>query len=175
MSQFALEQHDLGDRKRLALRERNLFERRHRAIADPAERQVRTERARLRLETGLHDRGLDPLGERRERALGADPGGDDARATGGRERLDRTQLKFERRAALHTRGHLTGQTGDRSLFDLSQEPERQVIALGAHPADGSTSRRRLERGGDSPHFTTGPLRKRDGQERTQTHVRFLAR
>jgi hypothetical protein len=52
VSQFALEQHDLVDRERIALRERNLFERRHGAITDPAKRQVRPERARLRLETG---------------------------------------------------------------------------------------------------------------------------
>jgi len=175
VSQFALEQHDLVDRERLALRERNLFERRDRAIANPAERQVGTKRARLRLEPGLLDRGLDALGECCERALGGHPSGDDARAAGGRKRLDRAQLKFEGGTTLDTRRHLSGQTGDRRLFDLPQKSECQVIALGAHPADGSASRSRLELGGDSPHVIARPLGKRDGQECAHTHVRFLAR
>jgi hypothetical protein len=175
VTELALEEHDLRHAERKAADQRDVLQRRHRAVPHPTDCQVGSERARLRLEAGAHHRSFDALRQSRERRLRCDPDRDDARAPGGRKHLDRTESQREGGAGRSGRRHLGAEPRKRGLLDLPEEMQRQVVARSAHPAHRATPGRRLERLGDLPDRTTLSLGKRDAQECTQAQERFLSR
>src|SRR5262245_16475778 len=131
--QVAPEQDDLPDPERLALVPDLVRVDRHRRV-EPGDRQVRRERAPLRLEL-LRERLVQVGRQAFERGAGVvEPGPQHAGASGVRERAEVPDARLERGVPRRDLADRRRHPLDQARVRRAEELQRHVLVLGGHPA-----------------------------------------
>jgi hypothetical protein len=143
-------------------------------IANASQREMRPKSAPLRLEPHRHHTAFDPLRQGGEKRLRLDGKRDDPGVSRRGKDQRTAQLNRERRQRGDLFAHAIHQLGDGLAADVAEKAQRQVVALGTHPANALPSVRSAQATRQPRSRLARLFRQRHGKEGPQvlTHRDF---